>query len=169
MQYASLSFVSFFLSSYYYLDVFSNLLLDQFAVVYSTTNKLYVLQLSANSIFMFLMYGLQGVQPLLDGVLNYLPCPIEVSNYALDQTKNEEKVAGLNKQLVFQIFSYADLRIEICYSAVFQIALSGSPDGRLVALAFKLEEGRFGQLTYLRYSMCYVEVKRVVHDTEIHI
>lgn len=50
---------------------------------------------------MFLMYGLQGVQPLLDGVLNYLPCPIEVSNYALDQTKNEEKVAGLNKQLVF--------------------------------------------------------------------
>lgn len=35
---------------------------------------------------------LQGVQPLLDGVLNYLPCPTEVCNYALDQTKNEEKV-----------------------------------------------------------------------------
>lgn len=34
----------------------------------------------------------QGVQPLLDGVLSYLPCPVEVSNYALDQTKNEEKV-----------------------------------------------------------------------------
>lgn len=34
----------------------------------------------------------QGVQPLLDGVLSYLPCPIEVSNYALDQSKNEEKV-----------------------------------------------------------------------------
>ncbi|KAL1314897.1 elongation factor G-2, mitochondrial isoform X2 [Arachis hypogaea] len=64
---------------------------------------------------------LQGVQPLLDGVLNYLPCPIEVSSYALDQTKNEEKVE-----------------------------LTGSPDGPLVALAFKLEEGRFGQLTYLR-------------------
>lgn len=25
-------------------------------------------------------------------MLNYLPCPPEVSNYALDQTKNEEKV-----------------------------------------------------------------------------
>ncbi|KAL1328892.1 hypothetical protein AAHE18_12G001500 [Arachis hypogaea] len=62
-----------------------------------------------------------GVQPLLDGVLNYLPCPIEVSSYALDQTKNEEKVE-----------------------------LTGSLDGPLVALAFKLEEGRFGQLTYLR-------------------
>ncbi|RYR23736.1 hypothetical protein Ahy_B02g057223 [Arachis hypogaea] len=62
-----------------------------------------------------------GVQPLLDGVLNYLSCPIEVSSYALDQTKNEEKVE-----------------------------LTGSLDGPLVALAFKLEEGRFGQLTYLR-------------------
>ncbi|XLR09452.1 hypothetical protein S83_037390, partial [Arachis hypogaea] len=65
--------------------------------------------------------GSLGVQPLLDGVLNYLPCPIEVSSYALDQTKNEEKVE-----------------------------LTGSLDGPLVALAFKLEEGRFGQLTYLR-------------------
>ena len=36
--------------------------------------------------------GLQGVQPLLDGVLSYLPCPTEVSSYALDQNKNEEKV-----------------------------------------------------------------------------
>ncbi|KAF7151284.1 hypothetical protein RHSIM_Rhsim02G0217000 [Rhododendron simsii] len=65
--------------------------------------------------------GLQGVQPLLDGVLSYLPCPTEVSNYALDQNNNEEKVM-----------------------------LSGTPAGPLVALAFKLEEGRFGQLTYLR-------------------
>lgn len=38
--------------------------------------------------------GLQGVQPLLDGVLSYLPCPTEVSSYALDQSKNEEKVLG---------------------------------------------------------------------------
>ncbi|KAK8466649.1 hypothetical protein PHAVU_008G157300 [Phaseolus vulgaris] len=72
-------------------------------------------------VFMGSAFKNKGVQPLLDGVLNYLPCPIEVSNYALDQTKNEDKVE-----------------------------LPGSPDGPLVALAFKLEEGRFGQLTYLR-------------------
>ncbi|KAI0500643.1 hypothetical protein KFK09_018859 [Dendrobium nobile] len=63
----------------------------------------------------------KGVQPLLDGVISFLPCPIEVENHALDQDQAEEKVL-----------------------------LSGSPAGPLVALAFKLEEGRFGQLTYLR-------------------
>ncbi|XP_030535453.1 elongation factor G-2, mitochondrial [Rhodamnia argentea] len=72
-------------------------------------------------VFMGSAFKNKGVQPLLDGVLSYLPCPIEVSNYALDQNKKEEKVT-----------------------------LTGTPDGPLVALAFKLEEGRFGQLTYLR-------------------
>ncbi|KAE8660429.1 Elongation factor G [Hibiscus syriacus] len=72
-------------------------------------------------VFMGSAFKNKGVQPLLDGVLCYLPCPIEVTNYALDQTKNEEKVL-----------------------------LPGNPEGPLVALAFKLEEGRFGQLTYLR-------------------
>ncbi|XP_058094853.1 elongation factor G-1, mitochondrial-like [Magnolia sinica] len=72
-------------------------------------------------VFMGSAFKNKGVQPLLNGVIDYLPCPIEVSNHALDQNKNEEKVL-----------------------------LSGTPDGPLVALAFKLEEGRFGQLTYLR-------------------
>ncbi|CAK9224974.1 unnamed protein product [Sphagnum troendelagicum] len=72
-------------------------------------------------VFMGSAFKNKGVQLLLDGVVSYLPCPLEVSNHALDQTKQEEKVN-----------------------------LSGSPDGTLVALAFKLEEGRFGQLTYLR-------------------
>ncbi|XP_008783146.2 elongation factor G, mitochondrial [Phoenix dactylifera] len=72
-------------------------------------------------VFMGSAFKNKGVQPLLDGVLNYLPYPTEVENYALDQNNSEEKVL-----------------------------LPGTPVGPFVALAFKLEEGRFGQLTYLR-------------------
>ncbi|KAD3069240.1 hypothetical protein R6Q59_016716 [Mikania micrantha] len=72
-------------------------------------------------VFMGSAFKNKGVQPLLDGVLCYLPCPLEVDNFALDQSKKEEKVK-----------------------------LSGTPAGHMVALAFKLEERQFGQLTYLR-------------------
>ncbi|KAH7276551.1 hypothetical protein KP509_39G011600 [Ceratopteris richardii] len=80
-----------------------------------------VISLKFFPVFMGSAYKNKGVQLLLNGVIDFLPCPIEVSNYALDQKKKEEKVE-----------------------------LTGSPDGPLVGLAFKLEEGRFGQLTYLR-------------------
>ncbi|TPX41449.1 hypothetical protein SeLEV6574_g06083 [Synchytrium endobioticum] len=72
-------------------------------------------------VFMGSAYHNKGVQLLLDGVLNYLPAPHQVENYALDRSNNEDKV---------------------------QLA-SASADS-LVCLAFKLEEGRFGQLTYMR-------------------
>ncbi|GAB5589260.1 Elongation factor G [Umbelopsis nana] len=62
-----------------------------------------------------------GVQPLLDAVINYLPDPTEVTNTALDAA-NEEKPVQLQP-------------------------FSNNP---FVGLAFKLEEGRYGQLTYMR-------------------
>jgi elongation factor G len=63
----------------------------------------------------------KGIQPLLDGVTYYLPDPTEVKNYALDLDNNEA-------------------RLEL------------SPDERspTVALGFKLEDGQYGQLTYVR-------------------
>ncbi|KAI9097019.1 P-loop containing nucleoside triphosphate hydrolase protein [Phlyctochytrium arcticum] len=73
-------------------------------------------------VFMGSAYHNRGVQPMLDGVLKYLPKPHEVDNLALDPAKNEEKV----------------------------LLTSASNNQALVSLAFKLEEGRFGQLTYLR-------------------
>jgi elongation factor G len=63
----------------------------------------------------------KGVQLLLNAVQYYLPNPTEIENIAYDQDKQEEKVV-----------------------------VETSPDKPLVMLAFKLEEGRFGQLTYMR-------------------
>jgi elongation factor G len=66
-------------------------------------------------------YKFKGIQPLLDGVKNYLPNPDEVKNYALDLDHNEE-----------------------------QKELSSDEKNPTVALGFKLEDGQYGQLTYVR-------------------
>ena len=63
----------------------------------------------------------KGIQPVLDGVVRYLPNPTEVRNYALDRDNNEAQV---------ELFNVAD---KPC-----------------VALAFKLDDGQYGQLTYVR-------------------
>jgi elongation factor G len=63
----------------------------------------------------------KGIQPLLDGVTHYLPNPTEVKNYALDLDKDEERVE-----------------------------LSADAKSPTVALGFKLEDGKYGQLTYVR-------------------
>jgi elongation factor G len=72
-------------------------------------------------VYMGSAYKNQAVQPLLDGVNYLLPCPSEVENVALDMEKNEEPVM-----------------------------LENDPDKPIVALAFKLEDGKYGQLTYIR-------------------
>ncbi|MDR1220782.1 MAG: elongation factor G [Treponema sp.] len=66
-------------------------------------------------------YKNKGVQPLLDGVTYYLPNPTEVKNYALDIDNNEDHVE-----------------------------LAADAKKPTVALGFKLEDGKYGQLTYVR-------------------
>lgn len=63
----------------------------------------------------------KSVQPMLNGVCDYLPNPSEVENLALDQRRREAPV---------KLISYNSLPF--------------------VGLAFKLEESNFGQLTYIR-------------------
>lgn len=72
-------------------------------------------------VFMGSAYKNKGIQPLLDGVVSYLPNPTEVENKALDLDNNEKEVV-----------------------------LESNEDAKPVILAFKLEDGQFGQLTYIR-------------------
>jgi len=72
-------------------------------------------------VFLGSAYKNKGVQPLLDGVVRYLPNPADVKNVArsLDDGGRE-------------------------------VVLQAEDDAPAVALAFKLEDGPYGQLTYIR-------------------
>ncbi|ALO26107.1 MULTISPECIES: elongation factor G [Leptospira] len=79
------------------------------------------IELKMTPVFMGSAFKNKGVQKLLDGVLDYLASPVDVKNKALDQNNNEE-----------------------------MITLESNYEKPLVCLAFKLEDGRYGQLTYVR-------------------
>ncbi len=72
-------------------------------------------------VFMGSAYKNKAVQPLLDAVTRLLPCPADVENQALDLDHDE--------------------------AVITLISDSTKPT---VSLAFKLEDGQYGQLTYIR-------------------
>jgi elongation factor G len=78
----------------------------------------------------------KGVQLLLDGVVYYLPKPTDIVNEAHDQTKGEEKVI-----------------------------LESDPKKPFVALAFKLQQDKFGQLTYFRVYQGSVSAGDTIYNT----
>jgi elongation factor G len=63
----------------------------------------------------------KGVQPLLDAIVQYLPSPLDIVYYARDNDNDGAEVA-----------------------------MTADPDAPTVAMAFKLVEESFGQLTYVR-------------------
>ena len=72
-------------------------------------------------VFLGSAYKNKAVQPLLDAVINLLPSPMDIENEALDMNADEAPVK-----------------------------LSNDLTDPIVALAFKLEDGMYGQLTYIR-------------------
>jgi elongation factor G len=79
------------------------------------------LSLDLTPVFMGSAYKNKGVQLLLNAITRYLPDPTEIENIALDLDNNEA-----------------------------EIKLESDEIKPTVALAFKLEEGQYGQLTYIR-------------------
>ena len=79
------------------------------------------LSMDLTPVFLGSAYKNKGVQKLLDAVVRYLPKPTDVENTGVDLSNNEEP-----------------------------LKLESDPNKPMVALAFKLEDGRYGQLTYLR-------------------
>ncbi len=72
-------------------------------------------------VFMGSAYKNTAVQPLLDAVIKFLPSPLDINNDAIDHSNNDETVT-----------------------------LTSDFNKPTVALAFKLEDGQYGQLTYIR-------------------
>jgi len=91
-------------------------------------------------VFMGSAYKNKGVQPLLDGVVRYLPNPADVDNFAIDLDHEEKKVK-----------------------------LETDPNKPAVLLAFKLEDGPYGQLTYIRiYQGSLEKGKELVNTRSGH-
>jgi elongation factor G len=80
-----------------------------------------VLSLDLTPVFVGSAYKNKAVQPLLDAVVDYLPSPLDRRYNALDLDNSEAEVP-----------------------------LAAKDDMPTVALAFKLEDGHYGQLTYIR-------------------
>ena len=89
-------------------------------LIYSAMRK-GTLQRKITPVYMGSAYKNKAIQPMLDGVSYLLPCPSDVENVAMDMDNNEELVV-----------------------------LENDPEKPIVALAFKLEDGKYGQLTYVR-------------------
>jgi len=89
----------------------------------------------------------KGVQPLLDAVVDYLPNPAQVDNFAIDMSKTTEDEEDEEKVVKIRMDP------------------ERSNANPFMALAFKLEQGKFGQLTYMRVYQGQVKRGDSVYNT----
>jgi len=81
------------------------------------------LSLDLTPVFIGSAYKNKGVQKLLDAVIEYLPTPLDIVNEAIDLADETEQT---------------------------KVVMESDSEKQTCALAFKLEDGRYGQLTYMR-------------------
>ena len=81
-------------------------------------------------------YKNKGVQPLLDAVTWYLPSPVDMNYSGLDVDEDEAEVS-----------------------------LAPDPEKPFVGLAFKLQDGQYGQLTYLRVYQGTLRKGEFIHNS----
>ena len=94
------------------------------------------ISLDLTPVFMGSAYKNKGVQLLLNAVTRYLPDPTEIENVALDLDNDET-----------------------------EIKLESDEKKPTVALAFKLEEGQYGQITYIRIYQGIVKKGDELYNT----
>jgi hypothetical protein len=103
-------------------------------------------------VFLGSAYKNKGVQLLLNGVVNYLPNPSEKPNTAFEyggDAAAAEDAAAADAADAAPSVAAAPAALT-AKPGERLITLSPDPAAPLVALAFKLQPSRFGQLTYMR-------------------
>lgn len=102
-----------------------------------------------------------GVQPMLDGVCAYLPNPSEAPVRAVDveasrQARNDLAAAVQAGEVAPEVLmeKHQDITVDL-------VPATAAP---FVGLAFKLEEGKYGQLTYMRVYQGSVKRGSVIYN-----
>ena len=94
------------------------------------------LSMDLTPVFLGSAYKNKGVQAMLNAVNRYLPSPSDLENMGVDLS-NDEAV----------------------------ITIESDPNKPFVGLAFKLEDGRYGQLTYIRVYQGTIKKGDTIHNS----
>jgi elongation factor G len=94
------------------------------------------LSMDLTPVFLGSAYKNKGVQVMLNAVIRYLPTPKDIENTGVDLSNDEAP-----------------------------ITIESDPNKPFIGLAFKLEDGRYGQLTYIRVYQGTIKKGDNIHNS----